>query len=533
MLFRSFCPFWNPIVDQDEKKSEETTFHLWQCKLILPDREYYLNSDRKSKEIRKQYVRYIVRMLDLAGYSSTDARKAARIILGVETRLAKVSRSRAALREVEKQYHKMTPQALAALTPEILWAHYFSAMGMPALKTIIVGQPEFFQTVSSMASSISLEYWKIYLAWYVLDGSAGFLSDKFVRERFRFHGTVISGMTQMKPRWKRVVMTIDAAMGEALGKLYLKTHFSVRAKKSVDTLVDHIIKAYAKRIRKLDWMSTKTKKRALDKLTKISRKIAYPDRWRDYRALEVKNDSYLENFFRAQRFESKRLLAKIGKPLDRHEWLMTPPTVNACYQASRNEITFPAGILQPPFFDPDAFEAVNYAGIGSVIGHELTHGFDDQGSKFDEKGNMREWWFREDRKKFIKHAEVLVRQSNQYVATDDIHVNGRLTLGENIADLGGLVIAYDAFKDAVKGKKLPETIDGFTPDQLFFLGFAQIERGHTRPEEQRRLATIDPHSPDRYRINGPPSNMREFYGAFGVKFGSRMFRRSKNRAKIW
>ncbi|MBI4132809.1 MAG: M13 family metallopeptidase [Candidatus Sungbacteria bacterium] len=526
-------PLWSPIVDQDEKKSEETTLHLWQANLVLPDREYYLKSDWKSKKIRREYIRYIVRLLGLAGRSPLEAQKAARIILDIETRLAHASRSRAALRDPEKQYHKMTPRAVAALTPKILWNCYFSAMGMPPLKTVIVGQPEFFRAVSAMVSTTPLESLKIYLAWYLLDALAGFLSEKFARERFRFHGTVISGTTQLRPLWQRAVMTIDVAMGEALGKFYIKKYFGGRAKKSIAALVDHVMRSFARRIQKRDWMSAETKKRSLEKLTKIRRKIAFPKRWRDYRLLEIKKDSYLENFFRAQHFETRRLLAKIGKPLDRSEWFISPPTVNAYYQASLNEITFPAGILQPPFFDPDAYEAVNYGAIGSVIGHELTHGFDDQGSKFDGKGNMREWWAKGDRKKFIKRASVLVKQFDQFVAVDDIHVNGKLTLGENIADLGGLVIAYHAFKGATKRKRLPKTIDGFTPEQLFFLGFAQAEVGHTRPEEQRRLATIDPHAPAKYRVNGPLPHMKEFCEAFRVKAGDKMFRRSKNRATIW
>lgn len=528
-----FSALWTPIVDQDEKKSEETILHLWQASLILPDREYYLKSDKKSKEIRKEYTRYIERMLQLGGYAKKKTKKTARIIIGIETKLAKASRSRAALREVEKQYHKITSQALQKLAPRISWQRYFSSLGVPQLSSLIVGQPEFFGAVSVMVKNIPLEHLKMYLYWVLLDGAADFLSKKFIQERFRFHGKVISGTAQIKPLWQRVVMTINATIGEALGKLYIEKHFSPRAKKVMDALVDQIIRAYARRIQKLDWMSAGTKNRALKKLAKIRRKIGYPKRWRDYQALEIKPDSYLENVLRAGRFEHRRLLAKIGKPLDRGEWFMTPPTVNAYYSPSLNEIVFPAGILRPPFFDANAFEAVNYAGIGSVIGHELTHGFDDQGSKFDEKGNMREWWLKSDRARFIKKSELLIQQFNGYTVADGIRINGKLTLGENIADLGGLVIAYDAFREVIKRKRPPKTIDGWTPDQLFFLSFAQVEREHTRPEEERRLATIDPHSPPRYRANGTLSNIEEFYKAFEVKQGDKMFHRPEIRAKIW
>lgn len=526
-------PFWTPFVDQDEKKSEETVLHLWQANLILPDREYYLRADRRSKEIRKQYARYAVRILRLAGYASEYAERIARTVLKIETALAKVSRSRTALRDAEKQYHKMTLRALGKLAPHIPWPIYFSSSGMPPRYALIVGQPEFFRAASAMMARVPLEDLKTYLRWFLLDRSAGFLGRRFVRERFRFHGTILTGARRLKPLWKRAVMSIDTALGEALGKLYVQEYFSPRAKKMIDELVDHVVRAYASRIRKLNWMSAKTRRRALQKLTAITRKIAYPKRWRKYGALEIKTDSYLENFFRSRRFEHRRQLAKIGKPLDRSEWLMTPPTVNAYYSPSLNEMVFPAGILQPPFFDPDVFAAVNYAGIGSVIGHELTHGFDDQGSKFDEKGNMREWWSPADRKKFVRKADALVRQFNRYAVAGGMRLNGTLTLGENIADLGGLVIAYDAFTAALKGKRWPKTIGGWTPDQLFFLGFAQMERAHTRPEEERRLATIDPHSPSRYRTNGVVVNMEEFHRAFGVKPGDGMFRRPEERARIW
>ncbi len=526
-------PFWTPFVDQDDKRSEDTILHLWQGGLILPDREYYLGRDKKSQEIRKQYMRYIARMLSGAGHSPAAARKAASVTLGVETALARISRSRTALREVERQYHKMTISALKKTAPHVPWAIYFHALGAPRMRTLIVGQPEFFRAASIMAAGVPLERLRIYLGWFLLNGAAGFLSKKFAGERFRFHGTVLSGTAKMKPLWKRVAMAMDSAMGEALGKLYVREYFSARAKKEMDVLVDNIVHAYAARIRRIDWMSPKTKRRALQKLAAIRRKLAYPKRWRSYRALAVRTDSYLENFFRAERFEQHRLLAKIGKPLDRDEWFMTPPTVNAYYARSLNEIVFPAGILQPPFFDPDAFAAVNYAAIGSVVGHELTHGFDDQGSKFDAKGNMREWWSPRDRQKFTRKTGLLVKQFSQYPVAGGIPVNGKLTLGENIADLGGLVIAYDAFKNSIQGRRLPKTIGGWTPDQLFFLGFAQAEMGHARPEEERRLAAIDPHAPPRYRANGTLSNIGEFYKAFGIKPGDKMFRRPGERAKIW
>ncbi len=526
-------PFWTPIVDQDEKRSENMILHFWQAHLILPDREYYLRQDARSKEIRKRYLKYMERMLGWSGQAGSHPRKAAEIILKLETALAKASRSRAALREVEKQYSKMSPAALRKLAPRILWAEYNSGLGLRRERAVIVGQPEFFKAMDIMIAKLPLGELKLYLNWFLINSSSYFLSDKFIREKFRFHGTVISGVTEIKPLWKRAAMSIDSAMGFALGKIYIREYFGKRAKKEIDELVDNVIRAYAARILKLDWMSAGTKRRALKKLAAIKRKIAYPRRWRDYRKLDIKTDSYLENYFRSERFESRRLISKLSKPVDREEWFMTPTTVNAYYSASLNEIVFPAGILQPPFFDPDAFDAVNYAGIGSTIGHELTHGFDDQGSKFDENGNMREWWSRSDRKKFMKKALGLVRQFDRYMVAYGIHLNGKLTLGENIADLGGLAIAYDAFKNAMRKKRLPKKIAGWTPDQLFFLGFAQVERGHARPEEERRLTTIDPHAPARYRANGVLVNMEEFHRAFGSKSGDAMFRRPRERVKIW
>ncbi|MBI2120595.1 MAG: M13 family metallopeptidase, partial [Parcubacteria group bacterium] len=374
--------------------------------------------------------------------------------------------------------------------------------------------------------------WKAYFKWHVLNGSAGFLSKKFVRENFRFYSTTLAGIKKERPLWERVVGFIDGTIGEALGKLYVEKHFDHEAKKKINELVDNLFSAYRERIQNLDWMTPKTKKLALKKLGGMTRKLGYPEKWKGYKGLKITPDSYIGNYFRTHEFEWKRMVRKLGKKPDWKEWHMTPPTVNAYFNPCMNEIVFPAGIMQPPFFDPTADDAVNYGAIGSVIGHEITHGFDDQGHQFDAKGNFKNWWTDEDKKKFHAKAKVIEEQYDDYAAIDDMRVNGKLTAGENIADLGGLTVAFAAFKKSQKGKE-PEILDGFTPDQRFFFGYSLFEQGIIRPELLKKFLVTDPHSPAIFRVNGPLSNMPEFIEAFDVKSGDKLYREPSKRAKIW
>ncbi len=528
---KGVSPFWAFDVDPDLKNSDLSALYLGQSGLGMPDRDYYLSEDAKFTEIRKKYLEYLSGLFSLAGIkkNSNDALK----VLEIETRLARASMTRIELRDLKKQYNKMSQDEFSKIAPGLDWRGYFNLLGIEASEPVIVCQPEFFKEVNSILNSYELEDIKMYLAMRLIDESARHLSDDFSIENFNFHKKIITGTAQDRPRWKRVAVLADSFLGEALGKLYVEKYFNQGAKKKIDELVDHITHAFENRIKVLEWMTAETKERALLKLGAITRKLGYPEKWRDYSALEIMNDSFAENIFRASEFESRRRLSKVGKPVDRTEWGMTPQTVNAYCNFTFNEIVFPAGILQPPFFDPDAFEAINYGAIGSIIGHELSHAFDDKGSKFDEFGNMNEWWLEEDRKKFEDRARILVSQFDELMAVDEAHVKGELTLGENIADLAGLTIAYDAFKEAVSGKNISGSHGKYNPEELFFFGFAVAECGHERPEEARRLATIDPHSPARYRVNIPLSNFEPFYKTFGLKIGDKMFRESEARAKIW
>ncbi|MDP3934904.1 MAG: M13 family metallopeptidase [Candidatus Giovannonibacteria bacterium] len=523
---------WSVSADQDMKDRKITALYLEQGGLGLPDRDYYLKTDKKSKEIRKQYIAYIKKMHALTHREKTGAKKAVNAIMRIETRLAKASMTRVERRDYEKQYNKMPVSKLARMAPSIGWKKYFKSVGVANPRYLIVMQPLYIKEADEMLKTISLLDWKHYLKWKVSDAFANYLSDGPANLSFWFYGKVLSGITKMKPRWRRVAEEIDSGLGEALGQLYVKKYFREGAKRRINELVDNLIAAYEKRIMSLDWMGDSTKKKALEKLKAFSRKLGYPDKWRNYGNLKISRDSYLENHINAYKFEFLREMKKIGKRPDKKEWHMTPPTVNAYNNFLFNEIVFPAGIMQPPFFDPKADDAVNYGAIGSVIGHELTHGFDDQGSKFNKNGEMKNWWNKKDQKMFEKKAKGLVKQFNKYEALPWVFINGKLTLGENIADLGGLVIAYWAYQKALAGQK-KKIIGGFTPEQRFFLGAAQAEQGHAKAKETRRLINIDPHSPSKSRVNIPLSNMDEFYGAFDAKKGDRMFIPKKDRVAIW
>ncbi len=519
------------FASQDAKNSTAVVAQIRQGGLGLPDRDYYLKDDDNSKKIREQYFEHVTKMFALLGDENSIATANATIVMDFEKRLATASMTRVDRRDPDKTYHKMTLAEMNALTPNFSWNMYFEEIGLQNPNTIIVGMPDFLKEVNTMLDEVPIANWKTYLRWQLIHNTADFLSSNFDVENFNFYGKVLTGVTEMKPRWKRILETVDGEIGEALGELYVQKAFGGNAKMRAKEMVENLRKALHERIQNLEWMSKETKKQAIRKLEAFGVKIGYPDKWRDYSSLEITRDSYVKNVIRAEQFEFKRNLAQIGKPVDRNEWGMTPPTVNAYYNPSMNEIVFPAGILQPPFFDANADDAINYGGIGAVIGHEMTHGFDDQGRKFDADGNLKDWWTEDDAKNYIERSSVIEKQFNEYVGIDTIHVNGKLTLGENTADLGGLTVAFAAFKNAQGINKRVEMIDGFTPEQRFFLSWAQVWRQNIRDEALRLRLNTDSHSPGRFRGFGPLTNMDEFQKAFNIPDGSVMIR--KERAKIW
>ena len=516
--------------DQDYKNSSEVIAEADQGGLGLPDRDYYLKDDPKSVELRKAYVDHVAKMFQLLGDKPEAAKKEAETVLQIETALAKVSLTRVQRRDPQLLYHRMSREQLQALSPSFPWAAYMTKVGVPSVNSLNVATPEFFKGMNAEIEKESLADWKAYLRWHLANVNAEFLSKPLLDEDFAFYGKTLRGQQELEPRWKRCVGYVDNDLGEALGKAFVARTFSPEAKQSALTMVHQIEAAMEQDINSLPWMSDVTKQHALEKLHAISNKIGYPDKWRDYSALTIARDDELGNVLRAREFEFNRQLAKIGKPVDRGEWQMTPPTVNAYYDPQKNDINFPAGILQPPFFDPKSDDAPNYGDTGSTIGHELTHGFDDEGRQFDAQGNLRDWWTPEDSKQFAERAECISNQYSQYVIIDDIKINGKLTLGEDVADLGGTLLAYMAWKEQTKDQKL-EPLEGFTPEQRFFIGYAQDWCGNIRDESKRLRATVDPHSPDKYRTNGVVSNMPQFQEAFHCKAGSPMVR--ENRCRIW
>jgi len=526
-------PMFSGYIGQDAKISTEYITQFFQGGIGMPDKDYYLKTDERFLGIQKAYVEHIAKMFELLGDKKEVAEKNAKLIYQIETNLAKGSMGRVEMRDPEKTYHKKTVKELVELTPNFNWNTYLSAIGINNIENVIIGQPDFFMALNAEIKRVSINDWKTYLRWHLIDGASSKLSDDFVNEHFNFYGKTLLGTPALKLRWKRSLEATDKSLGDVLGQLFVQKHFPEESKKRVNEMVDNLTASYEERIKKLDWMSEETKKQALDKLHKIMRKLGYPDNWKNYASLEIKNDSYVENFFRANNFLFKDMVSKLGKPVDKTEWLMTTPTINAYYNSSLNEIVFPAGIMQPIFFNPDADDAVNYGCMGAIIGHELTHGFDDEGSQFDGDGNLKNWWTEEDKAKFKAKTDVLVKQFNDLVAIDDLHVNGELTLGENIADLGGLTIAYYALKKSMEGKPEVGKIDGFTPEQRFFMSWAQGWRINMRDAYLRNMIQTNPHSPGNFRANIPLSNMQEFYDAFGVKEGDKMFRPKAERAEIW
>jgi putative endopeptidase len=517
---------------QDMKDSTRVIGGADQGGLGLPDRDYYTKTDDKSKEIRGQYQDHIAKMFALVGDDTLKAAAEAKTILGLETKLAEASLTNVERRDPEKTYHKMSRPELQTLTPNWSWDTYFREIGYTNIDSVDVSAPKFFETMSRELTDVPLNDWKIYFRWHLVNAAAPWLSQPFVDEDFNFKGRVLQGTKELLPRWKRCVSATDHRLGEALGQIYVEKYFPPRAKARAQEVVGHLIDALRDDLQTLPWMGPATRQQAVAKLSTFVRKIGYPDKWRDYSSYHVERISYATNQMRGAEFAFKRDLNKIGKPVDRTEWDMTPPTVNAYYNAEMNEIVFPAGILQPPFFDPDADDASNYGGIGAVIGHEMTHGFDDQGRKFDAQGNLRDWWTPEDEKNFNERAQCVKKQLESYKVQGDLHENGDLVLGESIADLGGLNIAYRALEKE-QGDNRPPLIGGFTTGQRFFLAYTQIWATTDRPEFERLMLNTNPHPLGRLRAIAAPSNMQAFSQAFGCKEGDALVRPAAIRCQIW
>jgi putative endopeptidase len=518
---------------QDDKDSTRIIAQAFQGGLGLPDRDYYTKQDQPSKGLRQQYVEHIAKMFTLMEESASQATTHAQKVLAIETSLAKQARTRSELRDPQRNYNKMSLAQLQALTPDFNWTDYLIELKLTNPGDINVGQPDFFKAANELLKTTSLDEWKAYLRWHLIKDMAPMLSSDFVNENFRFYEATLRGAKEIKPRWKRVVAKTDEELGEALGKLYVAEHFPPEAKARAMEMVNNLKEAFADRIMTLDWMDQATKDEALKKLAALKAKIGYPDKWRDYSTLKIDRTSYAQNVLRADLFELDRLLKKIGKPIDRSEWGMSPPTVNAYYNPNMNEIVFPAGLMQPPFFDWQTDDAMNYGGMGAVIGHEMTHGFDDQGRQFDAMGNLRDWWTPQSAKAYDGRRKFVVAQYSAYEPLPGQHINGELTQGENIADIGGVKLAYSALQKAIAKKGPQPKIDGFTPEQRFFLGFAQIWRNTQRDEDLKLRLNTDPHSPGRFRTIGPVSNLGEFQKAFDIPDGSPMIRPADQRVDIW
>jgi endothelin-converting enzyme/putative endopeptidase len=515
---------------QDFANSESMIAFASAGGLGLPDRDYYTKEDAKSVETRAKYVAHVARMFELLGDSPATASREAATVMEIETALAKASLTQVELRDPYKQFHKLARAKVEAMTPSFGWAAYWKASGLPAPSVLNVTEPVFYAEVEKQLKARSLDDWKTYLRWHVAHNAAPYLTAAFVKEDFDFFSRHLNGVKEMPPRWKKCVRLVDRNLGEALGQVFVERTFTGDVKGQALAMVQEIEKAMEADLKNLPWMSDATRKRALEKMHAMVNKIGYPDRWRDYSSLSIVPGDFAGNVGRATEFESRRQLAKIGKPVDRKEWFMTPPTVDAYYNPQTNDMNFPAGVLQPPLFDSKLDAAPNYGNTGGTIGHELTHGFDDEGRQFDGKGNLKDWWTKKDAEEFVKRATCISDQYSQYTVVDEVKINGKLTLGEDVADLGGLILAYNAWKAATAGKKL-EAIDGFTPEQRFFIGFAQWDCGDERPESKRANAITNPHSPEEYRINGVVSNMPEFAKAFSCKAGQPMVR--ENACRVW
>lgn len=519
---------------QDEKNSERYAVHLYQGGLGLPDRDYYFNTDERTVNIRKEYKSHLRTIFSLMAVDSVRSLEKAEIVFKIETALAKSSRKLEDLRDPYLNYNKMDVSQLNGLLPSLDWQILLSGMQLQNVDSIIVAQPEFFKALDKSLSAFSIEQWKDYLRWQLVHSYAAYLSRDFEQENFRFFGTVMGGVKVQRPRWKRILDQEEEALGDLMGQLYVKKYVSPEFKQRYQTLTNNILEAYREHIRELTWMSDSTKAKAINKLNAITVKVAYPDRWKDYSNLSIDRKSYAGNLMRSNEWEHRRMVDKLNKPVDRTEWDMTPQTYNAYYNPSNNEIVLPAAIfIIPGLADEDADDAIIYGYAGaSTIGHELTHGFDDQGRQFDEKGNLRNWWTASDEKEFNSRAKSIVNQFNGYKVLDSLHVNGEATQGENIADLGGVVLGYTAFKKT-KQYTSGQKINGMTPDQRYFLGYALSWLGHMRDETLAMRIMTDVHSPNFLRVNGPLSNLPEFYKAFGITEGKAMWRADSLRVHIW
>lgn len=521
-------------VSPDEKKADQNIASVDQGGIGLPDRDYYLKTDPKSVEIRRQYEQHVRAMFELLakaeGRPTKDAEAQAKTVLQMETALAKASLDRVARRNPDNRYHKMTVTELAALSPSFNWTQYFEAIGTPGLTSLNVAVPDFVKAIGAAITANPIEDWKTYLIWHVLDTNARELTQAFDQEDFRFRDQILSGVKEMPARWKRCVASTDRALGEALGQKFIEIAFSPESKTRALELVGQIENEMSKDIQSATWMTPATKDQAFTKLHQVSNKIGYPERWRDYSSVSVERTDFFGDNLRARAFEIRRNLRKLGQPVDKSEWGMTPPTVNAYYSPTVNNINFPAGILQPPFYNPKASDALNYGAIGVVIGHELTHGFDDQGRRYDGSGNLRDWWSAEDGKAFEKRADCVAQEYGGFSPVPGVNLNGKLTLGENAADNGGIRLAYMALMDSLANHVLPKK-DGFTPRQQFFLGYAQIWCENTTEQSSRLQANTNPHSPGQFRVNGVVQNVPEFGQAFGCKLGDPMV--AANPCRVW
>lgn len=524
-------PVFGFFVGQDRMNVERMIPQLSQGGTTLPDRDYYLKDDPRSKEIRETYSKYITQLFQQTGSNAAQAQKNAATIFAIEKQFAQAQLSRVEMRDPYKTYNKFAISDFSKTTPGLDWKQILTSLRINGEDTILVNNPAFFTEAAKMLKTIPVNDWKTYLQWGILKGAAPYLSAAFVNANFEFN-QVLTGQKIQTPRWQRISQLTDGNIGELLGQLYVKEYFKPEAKARMNVLVENLRKAFAVRIKALDWMSEATKQKALAKLAAFRPKVGYPDKWQNYDGLVIDRNTFFKNLRNTDAWGFNYMISRLGKPVDRERFGMTPPTVNAYYSATLNEIVFPAGILQFPFFDPKADDAVNYGGIGAVIGHEMSHGFDDQGSKFDADGNMRNWWTDEDRKRFDAKADALAKQFDAYTVLDTIHVNGKLTLGENIGDLGGLNVAYAAFKMTKQGQG-DKKIDGFTPDQRFFLSWAQVWRGNILPQTAAQFILTDPHSPGPYRTIGAPVNMDAWYKAFNVQPGEKLYKAPEDRIRIW
>ena len=527
------APFFALYVGADEKNSSMNIVQLYQAGLGMADRDYYLLEDEGSQKLIEAYKTYINRLFTLSGSSPEQADAAVNAVMKIEKEIARISWSRENLRDSQKNYNKVSLDEFKKASDALDWDLYFETMGLGNVAELDAKQYAFYSDLAKLMKNVSVDEQKYYLAFNLLNAAAPYLSDEFSGASFDFYGKAMSGKQQQQPRWKRALETVNGAMGEAVGEMYVAKYFPASSKEKMLTLVGNLQKALGERISTLEWMSDTTKQKAQEKLAAFTVKIGYPDKWRDYSGLEIKNDSYWENVRRSNLFEMEYMLADAGKPVDKSRWYMSPQTVNAYYNPTTNEICFPAAILQPPFFNAAADDAVNYGAIGVVIGHEMTHGFDDQGRNYDKEGNLVDWWTADDATRFSERADKLVAQYDEIVVMDTVHANGRFTLGENIADHGGLLVAYQAYKNSLKGKDIPAPIDGFTDDQRFYLGYATLWGQNIRPEEVLRLTKIDPHSLGKWRVNAALRNIDSFYKAFDIKEGDAMYMAPEQRVLIW